>query len=179
MPAVPGFLNGQAVPPGVGEFVVQGRQVPLPHRGEDLQARILGGDGGFHADLIVALAGGAMGDTGAALLLGGADQFAPNQVTGQGGTQEATRLVNRVGLQQGESEIAQELFPAVDDLSRGGTQFERHFAERLQINFLTEIDGERQHLIAALMHQPVEGQARFEITVERENGTRQHHAPNG
>src|SRR5262249_26113044 len=42
----------------------------------------------------------------------------------------------------------------------------------LEINFLTQVHGYGEHIVAALMHQPVQSQPRFEVSVESENRAR-------
>ena len=63
------LVDGDAAVPGVAQLVGQVLEVPLAHRGEHAQARVLRRDGGLHAHLVVALARSAVGDGGAAFLV--------------------------------------------------------------------------------------------------------------
>src|SRR5262249_13301362 len=107
-----------------------------------------------------------------ALLVGRADQLLCDQVSSQGRAEEAARLVDGVCLQDREGEVAEEGLAAVDHLRCRRAQLQRQLAERFEVDFLPEVDRQRQSLVAATVDQPVEGQARLEVAVEREDGAR-------
>ena len=72
--------------------------------------------GQLETDLVVPLAGGAVGN-GIAFFLGG-DLHLPlgDQRPGDGGAQQVMPLVDGVGAEHGEHEIAHKLFPQVVDI---------------------------------------------------------------
>src|SRR5262249_4175947 len=95
-------------------------QVPLPDWRDDLEPRLLRGDGGLHPDLVVALGRGAMGYAVAAFLARRPHQLARDDVPAQGRAEEATVLVDGVCLQRGEGELLEEVLAAVEHLGRHG-----------------------------------------------------------
>ena len=69
----------------------QRAQVPLAHRGQDFEAGVLGRQRRLHAHLVVALGGGAVGHSVAALFVGLAHQFLGDDVAPQRRAEEARR----------------------------------------------------------------------------------------
>ncbi len=163
------FLDRQPAPPGVGQFLLERPQVPLADGGEHLQARILGRQGRLQPKLIVALGGRAVRHGPAPLGHGHEDQFPGHQVAREGRAKETAGLVDRSRLQDGQSKVTQELFLAVEDVCPGCAQFQSQFSERLQVNALAEVERQGDDLVAALVGQPVQSQARFQIAVEGQN----------
>ena len=164
----PGLLliNGQPPTSGVVQFVRVGVEVPLAHRRVYFESRIEGGQRSLQSHLIVAARRGAVGDRQTALLAGQVDQLAGNDIARQGRAEEAGTLVHRIRLEDGQREIPKELGTAIDDGRGRGAEFQGQLAQRFKVDFLPEVERQRDDLVAALMAQPVQCQARFEIAVE-------------
>ncbi len=133
------LLQGQMPTAGIGEQIGACAQIPQPQRSHHFQVGGQGGQGGLQAQLVVSPGRGAMGDAAAAMFPGGTNQFPGDDKTPQRGAEEATTLVDRVGLQHGHGKVAQELFAAVGDERRPGPQFQGQFPQRLQVAFLAEV----------------------------------------
>ena len=74
--------NRHVVGVGVSDLVRTALQIPLTNRGDNLELRVERLDGGLKTDLIVALAGAAVGDVGRAKLMGDLDKLLGKQRTG-------------------------------------------------------------------------------------------------
>src|SRR4051812_48571755 len=108
-----------AVLPGVLERGVAG-DVPLPLRSDDLE---IGGEAlhrEVEADLIVALAGGAVRDGGRSVLAGRRDQVPRDEGPGERRRERIDALIERICLQRGEAEVACELVLRVHHLAGDG-----------------------------------------------------------
>ena len=70
---------------GIGDLVGTALQVPLANRSDNLKLGVEGLDGGLKTDLVVTLAGAAMGDVGRAKLVGDLDKLLGKQRARQGG----------------------------------------------------------------------------------------------
>ncbi len=79
---------------------------PHAHRGDDLQPRVEGVDGHVEADLVVALAGAAVGDRVGALALGDLDEQLGDERPGERRRERVDALVQRVRLEVGPDEVA-------------------------------------------------------------------------
>ena len=69
------------------------RQRQITDRADGLQRRVDGGDGHLETDLVVALAGAAMGDGVGAELVGGAHKMLGDERAGNGGNQRIHTLI--------------------------------------------------------------------------------------
>jgi hypothetical protein len=85
-----------------------GLEVPFAPGGDDLDVRLEGVVAELEADLIVALAGGAVGDRGRAHLAGDLDLALGDEGAGDAGAQQVLALVQGVGAEHGEDEVADE-----------------------------------------------------------------------
>ena len=158
--AGPGTLlgdgDGNIVLLGIGDEGLAAVELPLPPRGDDGDGRVEVVVPQLEADLVVPLAGGAVGD-GVGPLDGG-DLHLPlgDEGSGDGGAEEVVPLVDGVGAEHGVDEVADELFlQVVDvDLVRAGGQ--RLFPDRIQFVTLPQVGGEGDHLAAVLVLQPLE-----------------------
>ncbi len=91
--------NRDAVFRGVGHQIGTALHVPLPPRCDDLDFGLEGIGRELESDLVVALAGGAMGDGIGAESFGGLHQSSGEDRSGQCGAEEVVPLVDRVGLE--------------------------------------------------------------------------------
>ena len=100
----------------VVDRLVAGQAHPHAHRRHDLEAGVERVDGDVEADLVVALAGAAVGDRVRALLLGDLDQELREQRPGEGGGQRVGALVHRVGLERAPDVLRDERLARVHDV---------------------------------------------------------------
>ena len=84
---------------------------------DNLQLGVERLDGSLEADLIITLAGAAMGDIGGAKLVGNLDELLGKQRTGQGGEQRVLVLVHGVGGDGLGQELIGELIAQVEHLA--------------------------------------------------------------
>ena len=119
-----GLRDRDLDPPGVRvvDLLVAGQAHPDAHRGDDLEARVEGVDGDVEADLVVALAGAAVGDRVGALLLGDLDEELGDERPGEGGGERVGALVEGVRLEGRPAEVADERLPRVDDVGAAGAR---------------------------------------------------------
>ena len=71
--------------------------------------------GQFEPHLVIALAGGAMGNGIGAGFLGDLDQMLGDHRAGNRGAEQVLALIERIGAEHREHEIAHEFFAHVDD----------------------------------------------------------------
>ncbi len=95
-----------------------------------------------------------------------AHQLLGDQIAGQRGAEKTTGLVNRPGLEHRQSEIAQKGLTPINHAGGNGSQLQGQLTQRLQVDFLSQIDTQGDDLVSALVHQPVQGQTRFQIAVK-------------
>ena len=91
--------------------------VPLAPGGDDLDRRVEVVISDFEAYLVVAFAGGAVGDGVGAFLGGDLHLGLGNQRPGDRGAEEITTLVDGVGAEHRENEVAGELLAQVEDVA--------------------------------------------------------------
>ena len=129
---------------------------PLPDRGHHLQLGRQSLRRNVEADLVVALAGAAVGDALGVLLAGHLHQHGRDQGAADGGGQRVFLLVDGAGLKGGPDEELQELLLAVDHIGGAGAYLEGALLDRVQVFLLTQVDGERDHVVALVL-QPADG----------------------
>jgi len=136
----------------LGEFEQPGAggEVPLAPRGDDGDFRLEGVIAQFEPHLVVALAGGAVGDGIGAHLAGDLDLLLGDQRAGDGGAEQVLALIHRIGAEHGEHIVPHELFAHIldEDVFRLDAQQQRLLARRRQFLALAEIGGEGHHLAA-------------------------------
>jgi len=76
-------------------------------------------------------------------------------IPGWGRTEKAIGLIYGIGLQNGKGEIAKEHLASIEHLGGSGAKIESQLADGLEVRILTEIHGQRDDLIPALMDEPV------------------------
>jgi NAD(P)-dependent dehydrogenase (short-subunit alcohol dehydrogenase family) len=89
-------------------------------RGDDVQVRRERGGGEFEADLVVALAGGAVGDGVGLLGLGDLHHALGDERPRDRGAEEVLALVNRAGAHHRVDEVLRELLLEVIDVNLRG-----------------------------------------------------------
>ena len=93
-----------------------GAETLVTPRGDDFEIGGEGGGGELEANLVVAFAGGAVGDGVGAFCLGDFDHALGDEGAGDGGAQEVLAFVNGPGLHHGEDEVLGEFFLEVIDV---------------------------------------------------------------
>lgn len=117
---------------------------------DDLDGRLDCVEGELEADLVVALAGAAVGDEVAALLLGNADLRAGDDGAGQRGAEEVAALVGGVALDGAEAELLDELLLEVLDDHLLGSDLERLLLHLIPGLLLADVGEEADHLVTLL-----------------------------
>ena len=116
--------NRHVVGVGVGDLVRTALQIPLTNRGDDLELGVERLDGSLKTDLVVTLAGAAVGDIGGAELVGDLDELLGKQRAGQSGEQRVLVLVHGVGGDGLGQELIGELIAQVEHLAVQNAQVE-------------------------------------------------------
>jgi hypothetical protein len=141
---------------GKGDQVGARREVPFaPWRDDaDVGVERIGRE--LEADLVVALAGGAVGDGVGAGLARDFDQALGDQRARDGGAEQVDALVHRIGAEHREHEIAHELLAQVLDEDLSDAQRLGLAPRRLEFVALTEVGGERHDFAVVGLLQPLE-----------------------
>jgi len=139
-------------------------QVPFPPGRDDLDIGLEGIIAQLEAHLVVALAGGAMGDRIGAHLLGNLDLFLGDQRPGDGGAQQIDTLIDGVGPEHGKDEVADEFLAHIfdEDVLRLDAQGLGFFPGRLDLLPLAKVGGEGHNLRAIFGLQPFEDHRRIQ-----------------
>ena len=149
-----GDLQRHVVGLGVIDLLLTGLDVPLTPRGDDLH---IGGktlDGQLETDLIVTLAGGAVGDGVSALGLGDLRQLLADDGTGKGGAQQVG-LILGVHLQAGDDHVVHHLVHQIGHDQLAGAGLERLLLQTLQLIGLTHVAGHGDDLgVIVVLLQP-------------------------
>lgn len=140
-----------------GDRLVPGHRV-VTDRGDALEVGAERGDAGFEADLVVALAGAAVGDDACVVLLGGGDEVLDDGRPGESRHQRVAVHVEGVGLDRRETVLLGELVLGVRDLGLDGTAGERALTNDVQVlAALADIHGNGDDLGARLLGDPADG----------------------
>ena len=133
-------------------------QLPLAPRRDHLDVGLQRVIGQLEADLVVALAGGAVGDGIGAGLQRDLDLMLGDQRPRDRGAEQVLALVERVGAEHREDEVPHELFAHVLDVDVLGLDAQQLglLARRRQFLALAEIGGEGHHLAAIGGLQPLQ-----------------------
>jgi predicted oxidoreductase (fatty acid repression mutant protein) len=65
-------------------------------------------------------------------------------------------LINGIRLQHRHSVFVKEFLAPIEHLRRRRAQLQSQLAQRFKIDFLPQVNQQRDHLAAALVHQPVQ-----------------------
>ena len=141
---------------GVVEQLGARAEVPFAPRRDDLEIGVQRIGGELEADLVVALAGGAMGDGVGAGLLGDLDEVLGDHRAGDRGAEQILALIERVGAEHREDEIAHEFLAHVDDADVLDAEHLGLLAGRLELLALAEVGREGDDLALVVLLQPFE-----------------------
>ncbi len=138
-----GGFDGDVVGLGVGDhFRAAGElfaEFGVAPWGDDFDVRGEGGGGKFEADLVVAFAGGAVGDGVSTFGEGDFDHSFGDAGACDGGSEEVAAFVEGVGLEHGEDEVACEFFFLVVDVAFGSAGGEGFGFEAVEFVALSAI----------------------------------------
>ena len=169
-----GGLDRQSLFLGEGDGLVAG-QGEVADRGDALQVRAEGLDADLEADLVVALAGAAVGDGGGAEFAGGLDQVLDDHRAGDRRDQRVVALVEGVGLQRGHAVLVGELVAGVGDVGLDGAAAQRALADGLQrFAALSDVDRHGDDLGAGGFTDPADGYGSIQATGVGQNNTLSH-----
>ena len=129
-------------------------EFPFAPGGDDLDVGVQRIGREFEAHLVIALAGGAMGDGIGAGLRGDLDQALGDQRPGDGGAEQIDAFIEGIGAEHREDEIADEFLAQVLDIDFLDAQQLGLLAGRLQLATLAQIGGEGHDLGAIFGLQP-------------------------
>jgi hypothetical protein len=121
-----------------------------PPRRNDLDGRLESVECKLEADLIVALAGAAVGNKVTALLLGNSDLCASDDWTSQTGAQKVATLVRGIALDSAEAELLDKLLLEVEDDHLQRTNLEGLLLDLVPRLLLADV-GEEAHDLVALL----------------------------
>ena len=131
---------------------------PFAPRRDDLDVGLERVIGQLEAHLVVALAGGAVADGVGADLARDLDLLLGDQRPRDRGAEQILALVDRVGAEHREHEVADEFLAQVldEDVLRLDAEQQRLLARGLELLALAEIGGEGHHLAAIGGLQPLQ-----------------------
>ena len=159
---LPADLQGNVVGLGVVDFLVPGLDVPLPPGGDDLHLRSEPLDGQFKPDLVVALAGGAMGNGVGPFRQGDFRQLLADDGPGKGGAQQIG-LVLGAHLQSGDDDVVHHLVHQVGHNQLAGAGGNGLGLQALQLIGLAHIAGNGNDLgIVVVLLQPGDDDRRIQ-----------------
>ena len=141
-----------------------GLEVPLAPGGDHADVRLQGVVAEFEADLIVALAGGPVADGVGADLTRDLDLALGDQRAGDRGAQQILALIDGVGAEHREDEVAHELLAQVvdEDVLGLDAQLQRLLLGGRQLLALAQVGGEGHDLGAVLLLQPLQDDRRVQ-----------------
>ena len=128
---------------------------PFSDRSHDLQVRRESRRRDVEAHLVVALAGAPMRDGLRTLAARDLHHHRRDQRPAQRGRERIFLLVDSASLQRRPDEHLEEGKASIGDVSRGRARLQRPSLDRVQVLFLAEVDGERDH-VPALVLQPAD-----------------------
>ena len=147
--------NRHVVGVGIGDLVGTALQVPLANRGDNLELGVEGLDGGLKTDLVVTLAGAAVGDVGSAKLVGDLNKLLGKQRARQGGEQRILVLVHGVCCDGLSQELIRELVAQVEHLAIENAQVERLLLLGIQSGlFLAHVAADTNDIEILLVLEP-------------------------
>jgi hypothetical protein len=129
-------------------------KIPFAPRRDDPDIRVERIGGELEADLVIALAGGAVGNGVGAGCMGDLDQPLGDERARDGGAEQVDALVKRVHAKHGEDEVANEFLAQILDVDFFDAEHLGLLAGRLQLLALAEIGGEGDHLALICRLQP-------------------------
>ena len=133
-----------------------GHQIPFAPGGDHAQIGREGGGGQLEADLVVALAGRAVGEGVGAFGTGDFHEALGDQRAGHGGAEQVAAFIQSAGAEHGEDEVLGELFAQVFDIGLGRAGPEGFFVHAVQVVFLPHVGGHGDHFAAVVHLKPLE-----------------------
>ena len=118
------------------DFFFTGMKFPIANGSENLKLRVEGLDGGFEANLVVALAGAAMGDVLRAILVRSLDHVLREQRTRKRGKQRVGVLVETVGGKRLGEVLAGVFLAHIHGLGSDCAALERLVLDVLEVGFV-------------------------------------------
>ena len=162
--------HGHAVGLRPLHLLVTRLEIPLAHRGDELERGIEGLDGGLEAHLVVALAGAAVGDVLRAVLVGEVDEPLRDQRAGQGGEQRVDALVLAVGPDCLREDLLGVLLAHVDCLGDDGAHVVGLLLDGAEVALVladVAADGDDVHVLLNL--EPLDDDGRVQTAGVRED----------
>ena len=144
-------LQRDVVRLGVVDLLLAALDVPDSPGSDDGHVGGEGLHGQLEANLIVALAGAAVGDGVRALRLGDLHQALGDDRAGHGGAQQVGVLILRAHLHAGEDHVLDELLVQILDVELGGAGLEGLLLQTVQLAHLTHVAGDRDDLAALVV----------------------------
>ena len=143
---------------GKGDERLARLEIPFAPRRDDFHVGLQRVIGELEPHLVVALAGGAVGDRIGADLFGDLDLLLGDQRPRDRGAEQILALVERIGAEHRKHVVADEFFAQIldEDVLRLDAERQRLGARRLELLALAEIGGEGHHLAAVGGLQPLE-----------------------
>ncbi len=141
-----------------GEFEQVGAALerPVTPGGDDLDVGVQSIGRKLEANLVVALAGGAVGDRIGAGFPGDVNQVLGDQRAGDRGAEQVDTFVDRIGAEHREDEILDELLADVLDVDFLDAEHFGLLAGRLELFALAEVGGEGDDFRAEFGLQPLQ-----------------------
>ena len=138
-----------------GDVAGQGE---VAHRGDAVHVGGHRGDGHFETDLVVALAGAAVGDGRGTEFARCLDQVLGDDGAREGGDEGVLAFVEGVGLERGHAVLVCEFVAGVGNVGFDGTTVESALTNDLEVfASLADIDGDGDDLAAGLLADPSDG----------------------
>ena len=118
----------------IGDLVGTALQIPLANRGDNLELGVEGLDGSLKTNLVVTLAGAAVGDGVGTELVGGAHEMLGDERAGNGGNQRIHTLIQGVGLQRLHAVFIGEFVAGVYHIRFNGTAGKRALLDGFELS---------------------------------------------
>ena len=152
-----GRLHRNAVLSSPVDFFFTGVKFPIANGSENLKLRVEGLDGGFEANLVVALAGAAMGDVLRTVLVCSLDHVLGEQRTRKRGKQRVGVLVEAVGGKRLGEVLAGVFLAHIHGLGSDCAALERLVLDVLEVGFvLTDVAANSDNVEVLFNLQPLQ-----------------------
>ena len=149
---------------GLGECVQSraAHEIPFTPRGDDPDGRIEGLGGKFEADLVVALAGGAVGDGVGTFLVGDLNESLGNERTGDGSAEKVPVFIDGGGTDHGEDEVSGHFLTQVENVGFLGAGLVSFLFNAGEILGLTEVGRHGDDVAVVGVDEPFENDGSVE-----------------